>query len=258
MALLDLTLYKPVPNTTSDANAISNAFTATETVVNALTNVNIDAAAAISISKLASYPSDATKFLRGDGTWATLTTYRKTTSKTVNTTVSPTDLLNGEITIGAGVMSTNKVARLTAWGDAKQNSGSADNPPRYQVIFGTTTVLDTGTSGNTNWANLATRAGWKIVVEILNLGAANSQMVFLSIDQAAPNVSGTGLPVTFTTGEGTWGSGNVNQPGTFIGRGWNTSAENTATAKALVVNVIHPNAHANTETKLTGALVEII
>ena len=35
-----------------------------------ITNAEVDAAAAIALSKLAGYPADATKFARGDGTWA--------------------------------------------------------------------------------------------------------------------------------------------------------------------------------------------
>lgn len=35
-----------------------------------IVNADIDAAAAIAFSKLAGYPADATKFARGDGTWA--------------------------------------------------------------------------------------------------------------------------------------------------------------------------------------------
>jgi hypothetical protein len=37
-----------------------------------ITNADISSSAAIGISKLAGYPSDSGKFLRGDGTWATL------------------------------------------------------------------------------------------------------------------------------------------------------------------------------------------
>ncbi len=44
----------------------ASSATSWATIVDAM----IDAAAAISISKLAGYPTDATKFLRGDGSWA--------------------------------------------------------------------------------------------------------------------------------------------------------------------------------------------
>lgn len=61
---LDLSAYKPVADTLTDATAISGAFTAIENNSNALP-----------ISQLNDYPSDATKVLRGDGTWAKPTGY---------------------------------------------------------------------------------------------------------------------------------------------------------------------------------------
>lgn len=39
-------------------------------LANSITDADINAAAAIALSKLAGYPADATKFARGDGTWA--------------------------------------------------------------------------------------------------------------------------------------------------------------------------------------------
>src|SRR5215471_781795 len=54
------------------ADVVAN-FQAIQGVVNGnLDDGNIKAAAAISISKLASYPADATRYLRGDGTWAVI------------------------------------------------------------------------------------------------------------------------------------------------------------------------------------------
>jgi hypothetical protein len=92
LATIDLSTFKPVVGTDSDANLIRNAFDAIQTGVNGIDNNNvagaaaiaysklnlsgsivnadINAAAAIGIAKLAGYPTDATKFLRGDATWA--------------------------------------------------------------------------------------------------------------------------------------------------------------------------------------------
>lgn len=53
MGLLNLTSYKPSAGTSGDAAQIANGFTAIEVVVNALVNANVDAAAAIDVSKLA-------------------------------------------------------------------------------------------------------------------------------------------------------------------------------------------------------------
>lgn len=182
--------------------------------------------------------------------------YRKTTAKTVNTTVAATDLLNGEITVAAGVMGTTGLLRLTAWGSMLQNSGGAVAPPRFQLVLGGTTILDTGTAG-TIAAN-ATAMGWRLTAEILNLGAANAQSSRLQFDlEQQITAVGQGL---FTTGIGLYFSG-----ASFGGYGqWRADGSNfatavdTATAKTLVLNVINGSASATYETKLLGALVEIL
>lgn len=182
------------------------------------------------------------------------TSYRKTTAKTVNTTTAATDLLNGEITLGAGVLSTNKIARLSAWGDWKQNSGGAAAPPRFQVLLGGTTLLDTGTAGTC--ANAATRYGWKIVVEIMNLGATNVQLLNMQVDLSA-SVTASGETV-FTTGEGVFQLFTGSALGFAKAEGYNAGAKDSTAALALVLNVINGSANANYETKLFGALVEIL
>jgi hypothetical protein len=182
------------------------------------------------------------------------TTYRKTTAKTVNTSVAPTDLLNGEITIGAGVLGTNKLARLTAFGDYKQNSGGATNALRFQLLLGATTLFDTGAPA-LSLPNSATRESWRIWVEILNT-ASGAQVAHFKIEMAAAGaVNGN---AAFTTGEGVSGSaatGNITQ--FILGDAYNASAEDTTTSKALVLNIINPSASATCETVLKGALVEI-
>ena len=109
-----------------------------------LVDANIDPAAAISPSKLANYPNDSSKVLGGDGVWkASAVTYRKITSKQVVNTIAETDLLSGEITIPANVMSTNKLLRLLAFGDWKNNAGDLTALPRFKVTFGGILVFDT-------------------------------------------------------------------------------------------------------------------
>lgn len=189
------------------------------------------------------------------------TTYRKTTAKAVNTTVAATDLLNAEITIAAGAMGTTGLARLTAWGNYLQNSGGNAAMPRFQLILGGTTLLDTGTTANSDGAS-ATRGGWKIVAEILNLGAANAQLSSLHLSLSAQGGLGAAGPGNvFTTGDGYY-TGMLNGTGGIvIGRvaeGTNSTAVDTSTAKTLVLNVINGSASATYETKLLGALVEII
>lgn len=52
-----------------DVSDVLANFSAIAGVINALDDSNLAAGAAVSISKLAGYPTDASKFLRGDGTW---------------------------------------------------------------------------------------------------------------------------------------------------------------------------------------------
>lgn len=55
-----------------DADIAGGAGIAQSKLALAITNAQIDAAAAIALSKLAGYPADATKYARGDGTWAAI------------------------------------------------------------------------------------------------------------------------------------------------------------------------------------------
>lgn len=211
------------------------------------------------------------KVLTADSTQATglnwvtpaaAVSYTKTTSKTVNTTVAATDLLNAEVTIAAGVMGTAGLVRLTAWGDCLFNVAGNPSPPRYQLLLGGTTLLDTSACGASQLgAASAIRAAWRITAEILNLGAANSQMSFLVLRQGTAVAFATAGQSAFTTGTGQYytGGGTANVSFIASAEGVNPSTGvDTATSKTLVLNVINGNAGAGYETKLLGAKVEIV
>lgn len=219
-----------------------------------LANILIPAAATtVTTANIANVA--ATLSLRGG-----VTSYRKTTSKTVNTTTAATDLLNAEITVAAGAMSTTGWARVSAFGDMLQNSGGAAAPPRLQLVLGGTTLLDTGVSGTL--AASASRMGWRFTADILNLGAANAQasnmLFFLTLGTNVATVTAN----TFTTGEGVYqGVLNASSGAAQMlqAAGMNPStALDTSTSKTLVLNVINGSASASYETKLYGALVEIV
>jgi hypothetical protein len=184
--------------------------------------------------------------------------YRKTTTKTVNTTTSETDLLNAEITIAAGAMSTNKTARLTAWGDWKNNSGGEASAPRIKLKLGGTLLLDTNAQTANTLPNSASRYNWRIQAEIENLGATNAQISFLTLNALAALANQN--IVAFATGEGAYYSLNVNGGyGDFIATGGNTGhAVDTTAACALELTVINGSNNVNCETRLLGALVEIV
>jgi hypothetical protein len=204
--------------------------------------------------------ASAATFLRGDNTWATpgvATTYRKTTAKTVNTTVAETDLLNGEITIAANP-GTSAVIRLTAWGDRLNNTGGSLPPQRFKLKLGPTTLLDTNVVGANSLQTSGSRFGWIVRAEIMNLGAANSQLAFISGVVTALAGSGGGS-VAFATGEGVY-TGAVYDAVVVASprfEGFNTAAVDTTSAQALALSVINASASASYETKLLGAAVEV-
>jgi hypothetical protein len=188
---------------------------------------------------------------------AARTTYRKASAKAVNTTTAATDLLNGEITVAAGVLGTTGVLRLTAFGDWLQNSGGAAAPPRFQLLLGGSTLFDTGSPGTTCGSGTQ-RGGWRLVAEIANSGAANAQVASFRLDVSFGTGGSPGANV-FTVGNGlyfTAYSGTATDAA--VATATNVGAVNTASAAALVLNVINGSASASYETKLLGAIVEVL
>jgi hypothetical protein len=186
------------------------------------------------------------------------TTYRKTTPKAVNTTTTETDLLNGEITLAASILGTSGMARLSAWGDWLNTTGGALGCGRFKIKLGSTVIFDTGAAPATFSASSATRLSWRIESEIMNT-ATNSQIASLAIwvTGANNNVSGGAL---LATGEGQWQfliNPSAGYP-SLDGQAFTTAAVDTTVGQALVLSVTNPSASASYETKLYGALVEII
>lgn len=193
----------------------------------------------------------------GSGKWVPTTVgalARKTTPKVVNTSVAPTDLLNGEVTIAAGVMGATGILRLTAWGDWLQNIGTNQVPPRIQLLFGGTTIFDTGASTGAN-ASSAVRHDWSVEAIIANDTAA-TQTAKIS-GKFVYGAAGSAASAVFTTGTGWLVNDGVNFMQTLSGSN-SGLAVNTALSAALVLNVINANAGANYETKLFGAMVELL
>lgn len=186
--------------------------------------------------------------------------YRKSTAKTVASSTTETDLLNGEITVGANVLGTAGFLRLTAVGDWKQNSGGATDVPIFKLKLGSTTLLASAAISGTMVANSATRYPWRIVAEIANLGAANAQWadLFGKIQFANGGVNGE---TAFATGEGIASSVLSRSTGVTVGAemmGGNSVAVDTTAGQALVLSVILPASSANCDIVLKSALIEVV
>lgn len=186
---------------------------------------------------------------------------KKTSTVTVNTTVTETDLLAGELDLAAGVLGVTNKARITAWGDLKNNSGATITFPRFKFKLGGTTLIDTGAVASILAAD-ATRRGWKIVIDILELNATNAQFVSFEGNFRLLNAQAVSFGNhVFTTGEGMWSGGGASGsalPNTGQAFGSNTGALNAALALAVVLSVINGSANAQVETRLLGAALEIV
>lgn len=184
---------------------------------------------------------------------------RKTTAKTVNTTTTATDLLNGEFTLPAAAMGTDRVLRLSAWGDWKNGASLDYDIPRFQPFLGGTMILDTSVIGSGVAQNDGVRYFWHVQVDVMNRGSASSQVCYISGDLSFNSVSANPVDgVIATPTVALTGASGPLFTGKAIFGGGTTKTVDTSTSCALALKVINASSSANYETKLYGALVEII
>lgn len=168
--------------------------------------------------------------------------YRKTSEKDVVSTVTETDLLNSSVTIGAGVLGTDRMLRAVLIGDYLNNSG-ANRTFTLKVKLGATTLFQDDSVSLTAGA---TRRPWRIEFELANLGAPNSQFLFGKVDLGINTAPTTGIGDLYTNDmNGPWGTSG-------------TAAVDTSSAQALAVTVTHSAADANLSMRLKYAVVEVI
>lgn len=183
-------------------------------------------------------------------------TYRKVTAKVVNGTVAATDLLNGEISIPANAMTATSLLRMTAFGDWLQNSGGAASGLRFQLLFGGTTIFDTGTLANA--ANSATRGSWDIEAKIFNT-STSAQVCYMNLTGNSGGGWSASVTAAFTTGQGDYNAGfGASGAKLLRAQGYNSVAVDTTLARAVVLNIINGSASGSYETTLKAALFEII
>ena len=214
--------------------------------------------------------------LDGGTTWygaqanpTTLTSsYRKVTSKQVVNTVTESDLLNGEITLAAGVLGTDKMAKIVLWGDWLQNAGSTSGP-WFRLKIGST-YLFSWLVGNAmfNCADSATRWTWRYEATIAAANSTSAQVASIAGWCSAFTSSSSGPVISFAgMNDGSLGSGiglrqsfhnGATQAARETLNGNSTSAEDSTAALAVRFLVVNGVASANYDTTLRGAIVEIV
>ena len=151
---------------------------------------------------------------------------RSTSEVDVNTTTAETAVYSKSI--GAGHMSTDRMLRLRIVADYLQNSGTPNITIR--VKLGGTTILTI--TGSTIAAS-ATRRGASLLIEIMNLGATNSQVV----TAVAPD----------------WAVGPK-----LIEQLLQTAAVDTSVAATLEVTVQHSASSASISYRKKSAILELV
>lgn len=177
--------------------------------------------------------------------------YRKTTSKQVVSTNAETDLLNGEITVGGGVLGATGVLRVTAAGDWINNTGATIALPRFKLKLGLTTLIDTNAPAAA-WAASASRFGWRIAAEIALQPPSG---YWATIDGRFSGSLANNILATFTTGEGTFGTDAADHA---FAIGGSSGAVDTSVDRVLALTVTLPTANALEDCTLRSALIEII
>lgn len=222
-----------------------------------LANVLVPAAAASSAAYTFTDMRSRAMIGAGQAIVSALAPYRKTTSKQVVNTAVETDLLNGEITIGANAIGASGVLRISLWGNWINNTGAARIPPRFRLKLGGTTMIDTSTLA-ANWSPAVNRYPWRLRAEIRNLGSPSSQettfemwgLIASGVGAAATGF-GAGFGVSFIETL----SGGL---GRYWAQGYAVPAIDTTVARLLEFTTANGLADPSYDVTLTGALVEIV
>lgn len=262
MPAANLQSYKVTTNELSSATKFNNLVQAVEDLLNGLDNANIDAAAAIAVSKLASGSNgQLLSTVSGTPTWSDPAALgvsimeRRTTTVDIQNSSSELTLYDGSAASGstgwniaANSMSTDKMLRLTMIGDFLHNNVAA-NTVTLRIKFGGTTFFAMAT----NLGNVvgAARVPWIMHVLVSNLGAANSQMILVDSqsgrsDANAPS-SGIGqifVPNNTAATAALFGPGGISTLGTIdttsaqkldVTAQWNAASANNSWRTRYVV-----------------------
>lgn len=186
-----------------------------------------------------------TNFLRDDGSWspATSVTYRSAGNplSDIVSTAALTTFITQAIAAGMGA---NGVLRITAQGDYLNNSG-ANQGFELKSTFGGVTLFDVTWASQTT--NRTQRMPWRMVMEIRNLNATNSQqadaffVVGSNTSTITTGIAGLGDPAAIA---------HVATSGAV--------AVDTTASQTLVVQYAHSASNALLSMRTFGWLIEVI
>jgi hypothetical protein len=214
-------------------------------------NDNVAAGAAIAVAKLGiSGTPTGLKFLRDDASWqvppgvAPITTYRKVTTKDVVNTTTKTDLLNSEITIGAGVMGANSLMVIDLGGDYL-NSPAGNKTITLELALGGTVLWDGAASDPIT--NASPRRAWRLFAAIQAMNSTSAQQGHALFSMGSNNSATTG-------------TGALNAPNPDLGGiplQTIASVLNMSLAQALTFKVTHQTADPAISMRLTRGIIQV-
>jgi hypothetical protein len=166
---------------------------------------------------------------------------RNTTEVDVVSSAAATSLYAPSI--GAGHLSTNRMARMTILGDFLNNTGSNATFTLRVNVGGATAIDDLSNTIATS----ASRRAFKIVAEVANLGATNSQFVSVRIHMSGSASAGAG-------------TGDLASPTTEVLNNVMiaTTAQDSTLAMAFAVQVVLSSASASLSFRKKYALLELL
>lgn len=172
--------------------------------------------------------------------WKAGVIQRTTTLVSVASSVTETTAVS--FPVGAGNLGTNRMLRLTVFGDYLSN-GSGTSTLTLRVKYGATTLWGDVTAANAVDADVRPM---RMQFELAALGSATSQRLQGLVLMG--NVNSASVA----------GQGDIGAAETGAWPVAGTSAENSATELSLVVTVQHSLSHANTRFRMHYAVLELI
>ena len=251
----DLSIYKVSKNETTSSTKFDSLVDALQDALNSVGDTSKTAFAGGLIfdpAKIMQNGANSGDVLTWNGTQyapaappAGPVVYRKTTAQDVTNTTTETDLLNGEITLAAGALDSNKIMRATLVGDLLFNRNASDLA-RIRVKLGGSTVYDSGATGGWQTGLSASRLPWRMDLWVQELGSTSSQMFSGTLAVGTmPATPSTGLGILYSTA------------GVYEFSSNGPTAVNATVTLALQVTVQWSFASTNNSFRLQSGFVEV-